>query len=317
MAGKINDKKIMTNKDESLKKSNELSTSKMSQGLSLRQIQLLSYAIYVTQQDGKTTFRKKDFEEKFKIEKYHRPHVKSDAKKLSRIEFSLDDLESDSFDFLNIFQRISYSKGVFTLKWTEDIIPHILDLKEKYVLTDFSVTANFKSSFSWTLYDYLKGLYGAFYITLSKEALMKLFGVENKKSYQDNTGLFKNKVLNVAIEEINEFTELDVKYKELKKGRKITGFKLMWSTEKRTYAATEKQMELLNNLLDVILDDVLIYAEISDDDNRSEALRIVRKLQNIERNYLQEEQGLTAAKADELIKKNKYGFSRIKPFTCC
>src|SRR5699024_11583477 len=62
----------------------------------------------------------------------------------------------------------------------------ILDLKNKYVLTDLTVTANFKSGFSWTLYDYLRGLYGAWYISLSKEALMKLFGVEEKKSYQNN-----------------------------------------------------------------------------------------------------------------------------------
>ena len=40
---------------------------------------------------------------------------------------------------------------------------------------------------------------------------MSLFGVEEKKSYQNNTGAFKKRVLDIAIEEINEFTELDVK----------------------------------------------------------------------------------------------------------
>lgn len=40
---------------------------------------------------------------------------------------------------------------------------------------------------------------------------MKLFGVEYVKSYQNNTGLFKNKVLDVAIKEINRLTELEVR----------------------------------------------------------------------------------------------------------
>lgn len=311
MAGKMNKKKIITNKEDSILKSNELSTAKLSQGLTLRQIQLLSYAIYAIQKDGETTFKKIDFEEKFQIEKYHRPLAKEDAKKLMGIGFSLESLESDSFDYLNIFQRISYSKGLFTIKWTEDVIPHILSLREKFVLTDLTITAQFNSSFSWILYDYLKGLYGAFYITLSKEALMKLFGVEEKKSYRDNTGLLKNKVLDVAIEEINKFTELEVKYKEIKKGRKITGFKLMWSTGKRIVAASEKQIELLNNLLEIMLDDLLVYAEIKDQNNREEALKIVRKLQNIEKNYLQEEKGLATKKVDELIRRTSLDLEEL------
>ena len=53
-----------------LKKSNELSMAKLNQGLTLNQMQLLAYAIYSTQQDGKTEFIKADFEKKFGIEKY-------------------------------------------------------------------------------------------------------------------------------------------------------------------------------------------------------------------------------------------------------
>ena len=140
---------------------------------------------------------------------------------------------------------------------------------------------------------------------------MKLFSVENKKSYQSNTGLFKKKILDVAISEINEFTELEIKYTELKKGRKITGFKIFWSTGKRIVAATEKQIELLKNLLDVILDDLLVYAEIRDQNNREEALRIIRQLQNIEKAYLKEEKGLTATKANELIKKTKIDLEEL------
>ena len=74
---------------------------------------------------------------------------------------------------------------------SENMIPHIFELKEKYIITDLTITSQFKSGFSWTLYDYLKAHYGYWHKPISKEALMRLFGVENKKTYQSNTGRFQ------------------------------------------------------------------------------------------------------------------------------
>src|SRR5699024_3838183 len=202
----------------------------------------------------------------------------------------------------------------------------ILDLKNKYVLTDLTVTANFKSGFSWTLYDYLRGLYGAWYISLSKEALMKLFGVEEKKSYQNNTGTFKQRVLAVAVAEINEFTEVEVRYEEIKKVGAIIGFKLVGSTGKGLKEAGEKQLEILQAIADVTLADAFINAEIKDQSNREQAMQIIRDLQFIRYNYLKPEVGLTADKATELVaqatdglKELNYlleveGMDQLKPF---
>ncbi|MEZ7173759.1 replication initiation protein, partial [Sporosarcina sp. OR05] len=120
------------------------------------QMQLLAYAIYSTQQDGKTEFTKVKFEKKFGIEKYQTNHAKEDARRLLKLDFSTEDLEADSFEFWNVFQSIKYDNGIFRFKWTDDMIPHILELKEKYVTTDLTITAQFKSGFSWALYDYLK-----------------------------------------------------------------------------------------------------------------------------------------------------------------
>jgi len=326
MAGRVNRKEVMINNANSIKKSNELSTAKLNQGLSLNQMQLLSYAIYATQQDGSTTFIKADFEKKFNMEKYQTQHAREDAQRLTDIKFSIEDLENDYFEYWNVFQSIKYREGTFIFKWNEDMVPHILDLKNKYVLTDLTVTANFKSGFSWTLYDYLRGLYGAWYISLSKEALMKLFGVEEKKSYQNNTGTFKQRVLDVAVAEINEFTEVEVRYEEIKKGRAIIGFKLVWSTGKGVKEASEKQLEILQAIADVTLADTLMYAEIKDQSNREQAMQIIRDLQFIRYNYLKPEVGLTADKATELVaqatdglKELNYlleveGMDQLKPF---
>lgn len=314
MVGRKNNKEVLISNTNSIKKSNELSTAKLNEGLTLNQMQLLAYAIYSTQQDGSTTFIKADFEKTFGLDEYRTEHAKKDSQRILSIQVGFEDLENDTFEYMNVFHKMKYEKGTFQFQWAPEITPHILDLKDKYVLTDLSITAHFKSSFSWTLYDYLRGLYGAWYMSLSKNAIMKLFGVEDKKSYQKNTSKFKQAVLNVAIDEINEFTELDVKYEEIKKGRSIVGFKLIWSTGQKIQKASEKQMDILRNIADVTLADTLMYAEIKDEVNRERAMQIIRDLQFIKYNYLQPELGLTADKASDLIKQSTYNLEDLNYF---
>lgn len=277
MLARKNDKKQIINYENSIKKSNKLSMAKLNHGLSLNQMQLLAYAIYSTQQEGKTEFHKADFEKKFGIEKFQTNHAKEDVPKLSRLQFSLIDLENDVVDYLNVFQRIKYEKGLFTFKWSEDIVPHILDLKEKYNLTDLDAKAKFKSSFSWTLYDYIKAHYGYWHKPLSKKALMKLFNVESVKSYQTNTSLLKKKVIDVAIDEINKYTELEVWYVEEKEGRAIVGFDLHWSTGEKVDAATTKQKNELQTIAKAISENMFNYMNLNNEEYRNEAMDIIRQ----------------------------------------
>lgn len=297
---RVNSKKQLFDYDNSIKKSNELSMAKLSSGLSLNQMQLLAFAIFCTQQDGKTEFIKADFEKKFGIEKYQTIHAKDDAKRLIDLKFSTEDLENDAFDFWNVFQGIRYKEGLFSFKWSEDMIPHILELKEKYVATDLMITAQFKSGFTWTLYDYLRAHYGYWHKEVSKEELMKLFGVEDKKTYQNNTSKFKNTVLDVAIKEINTYTELEVRYNEEKQGRRIVGFDLVWSSGQKVNSATKRQIKELKAITDLIFNDMYEFMDLNDKDSRNRAINIIRESESM-KVYLSEPISITSKKADELL----------------
>lgn len=262
--GRRNNKELKINRDSSIQKSNELSMSKLNQGLTLNQMQLLAYAIFSTQQDGKTEFRKHEFQEKFGIEKYQTVHAREDAKKLMNVQFSIEDLEHDYFEFWNVFVSIKYKSGLFNFKWNEEFIPHILELKEKYVTTDLTVTSNFKSGFSWILYDYLKAHYGYWHKQMTKKALMNLFAVERRKSYIKSTAQFKRGVLDVAIAEINNYTELNVWYTENKIGNKIVGFKIHWSTGKKETGITNKQISLLKAIYQEVDNNIYKYLNLYD-----------------------------------------------------
>jgi hypothetical protein len=306
-----NEKKQLINYENSISKSKELSMAKINQGLTLNQMQLLAFAIYSTQKNGATEFHKADFEKKFGIEKYQTIHAKQDAQKLLDIKFSIEDLENNYFEYWNVFQSIKYKEGGFSFKWTEDMIPHILELRDKYVLTDLTITSKFKSGFSWILYDYLKAHYNYWHKPISKDALMRLFGVDEVKSYQNNSGLLKQRVLDVAIAEINEFTELKVWYKEEKEGRSIIGFDLIWSNGKKVASATKKQLKELKSILDVIFEDMFKYINLKNDENRQYAIELVRSSEEM-KIYLVEPICITKERADVLIKQANWNLVELE-----
>ena len=177
----------------------------------------------------KQNFVKLHLKRNLVLEEYRTEDAQKDVPKLSRLQFSLTDIENDIVDYLNIFQRIRYERGLFTFKWSEDMIPHILELKDKYNLTDLTIKSKFKSGFSWLLYDYLKARYGYWHKPFPKKHLCDSFVLRIQK-LSNEFSLFKKKVLDVSIDEINQYTELNVWYVEEKQGRSIIGFDLHWST---------------------------------------------------------------------------------------
>src|SRR5690625_120789 len=252
------------NYSDVIKKSNELSIAELNYGLSLNQMQLLAFAIYCTQQNGETEFEKHEFQKKFQIEQYRTEDAYIDSDKIMGLKASVKDLEHDYFKFTNIFIEMIYNKGHFRFEWNPKMTPHILELKERYVITDLKIASNFKSGFSWRLYEYLKAHYGYWHKELTKEELMKLFAVEEVKSYLKGTAHFKRRVLDVAIDEVNHYTELEVWYTERKVGNKITGFTLHWSTGRKIAGATDKQIALLRDVHDEVERNMFEYISLKD-----------------------------------------------------
>lgn len=296
-----NNKNQILDYEKSIQKSNQLSMAKLSHGLTLNQLQLFSYAIYSTQQNGETEFHKADFERKFNLQRYKTEHAREDARAILNLKFSTEYLENDKFEYYNVFQFIKYDMGLFKFEWSNALLPHILELKEKYITTDLTITSRFKSAFSWTLYDYLKAHYGYWHKELSKEAILKLFGVEDKKAYIANTGDFKKKVLNFAIDELNTYTEFEVWYVEKKKGRAIIGFDLHWSVpSKQEVAATEKQLKEITTIIDAVEADMWNYLEVLEE-NDMEKLHLMNTIQKVLKCRVEATTTLTNTRAKETL----------------
>lgn len=310
MTTRTNEKVISFDISNSFKKSNTLSLAKLNHGLTLNQTQLLSFAIYNTQHSKETHFYKDDFEEKFGLQQYRPEYAYEDVDKLMEVRFSTQDLSNDSFDFYNVFQRIKFEDGLFTFKWGEDILPHIIDLKEKYVLTDLKSSAKFNSGYSWILYDYLRALYGRSKIYLSKEELLNLFNVEKVQTYNKNVTSFRKRVIDVAISEINEFTELKVSLHEKKKGRKILGFEIRWSRGTLKRMATESQIKKFKELLRYSRSKELEYINMEDLTKREQCIRHIREMNTLEDLFLKSED-LTENYMQDLLEKLDYNVEML------
>jgi plasmid replication initiation protein len=308
--GRTNSKNQIISYENSIQKSNEISMAKLNHGLTLNQMQLLAFAIYSTQQNGSTEFHKVDFERKFGIEKYQTVHAKQDAQKVMSIMFSVEDLENNYFEYWNVFSSIKYKEGLFTFRWNEEFIPHILELKDKYITTDLTIASKFKSSFTWTLYDYIKGHYNFWYKNISKDGLLKLFGVENTKTYTENTAQFKRAVLDRAIKEINQYTELDVTYEVEKEGRSIVGFKLKWSNGTTFTSATKKQIKELKSMVDIVFDDMFEYMNLDTEIDRLHARDLILEIENM-REFTNEPISITNEKANFLLQKAVLNFREL------
>lgn len=304
--------KILVSSNTSIKKSNVISKAKLFHGLSLNQMQLFAYAIYVTQQNGESSFNKADFEKQFNMKQYHTQQAFKDAKALMSLSIELPVEDADDFKFRNIFEGIDYLSGRFNFEWTKYIKPHIHELKDRYIQTDLKIAVKFKSSFSWTLYDYLKASYGHLYLTFSKEELMTIFNVENVKSYKENTSLFKANVLDTAIEEVNKYTEYRCKYEEIKKGRAIKGFKIFFNKGKTEQLASPAQIEYLTALYKSAQYEFMFKINrINNSEQRKFASyileEIVSKLVEIEN-----DNQLIQSYADQAIKKTNEQISLLK-----
>src|SRR5699024_12386124 len=129
-----------------------------------------------------------------------------------------------------------------------------------------------------------------------------------RKTYQRSISDFKREVLDVAIEEINQYTELDVWYKEQKKGRSIVGFEIYWSTGKMINQATQKQINIIQSEITGIKDNLFTYVHIDNQKKRQQAYEIVKKIEHQEIHIL-ESANITADKADEMIESLQFNIN--------
>ncbi|MEY9977875.1 hypothetical protein [Lysinibacillus sp. RC79] len=113
----------------------------------------------------------------------------------------------------------------------------------------------------------------------------------------------------VAINEINNYTELEVDYKEIKSGRSITHFEIYWSKGEVISAASANQLNEIYKYLNAIMEDTFKIIGMNDTEKRDKGLNLLTSAKEIEQEIESEE--VSASRADFLITNLKNMLAQI------
>ena len=155
--------------------------------------------------------------------------------------------------------------GIVQIKLDDDMKPYLLNLSKNFSARYEKYTLKLESGFSHRLYELLfsfKNIPSKQKIYPLEELRVRLNAT--KKSYE-NYGTFKQRILVSSVKEINEKTDMNVSYKEIKKGRKVDSiifFIKMKEGSLSPYSSTEKEEEgvkiLEDNWQETEKDEVLL-----------------------------------------------------------
>ncbi|MGE6416012.1 RepB family plasmid replication initiator protein [Planococcus kocurii] len=141
-------------------------------------------------------------------------------------------------------QRYQEGEGIIKLSFSPYLKPYLLQLKTQFTSYKLSNILSLGSGYSIRLYELMKKWQHLGAWEYPVDELKLKFGIE-EGVYSRYTH-FKNRVLKKAIEEVNEKTDLHIKFTEIKKGRKVEriAFAIQHSVDK------EIQLPSLDNQLE-------------------------------------------------------------------
>lgn len=131
----------------------------------------------------------------------------------------------------HVVRHIDYhdSLGELTIVFDEEIKPFVYDLKDRFTSYSLEQVSHFKSIYSLRFYEFaimnLKANNGKptqFFISIDE--LKRRFEITEKYKLYSN---FKRRVLEKAMTEINAFSNVSLRYLEIKKGRSVDQIKLI------------------------------------------------------------------------------------------
>lgn len=147
--------------------------------------------------------------------------------KLMKTDIKVERIELKEVWRINVCSMAKYNKGggYITVKFTDDVMPYLAQVKKKFVLYNLKEIANFGSLYTTRLYELLQEFKETGWMLKSVDQLREAFAVgKSFKLYGD----FKAKILNHACQEINDNYDMDLRFEEEKEGRRVVAVKFFF-----------------------------------------------------------------------------------------
>lgn len=227
-------------------------------------------------------------------------HLEPIAQQMTGRTIGMKDPEREIFDYKSVVTHAHYENGTFTIEFNHLLKDQIIDIQNKYTVLNLPTMLLFKSVYSFRLYELLKSMsyipkgqkrneedknwelkfqlselkleLGV--VNANSDRVQKILSNKKHPNYDEAVKAapeqvfeqyrdFKRRVLDVAVSEINEKTEINVEYETLKSGRggKVNAIIFYVSYDNvaqkeeiiKTEEVVEKPMDI-DELLDEIYD---------------------------------------------------------------
>jgi len=155
--------------------------------------------------------------------------LKSSCEKLMKTDIKIEQNNGKRLTRINVCSKAEYYKdeGKIMVKFTDDIMPYLAQVKSKFLLYNIKEIANFGSLYTTRLYELVQEYKTTGWMEKTVDSLRKIFTTEHKfKKYND----FKRKTFAHACQEINRnYSNMDLQFEEKKEGRKVVAIKFIFN----------------------------------------------------------------------------------------
>lgn len=143
----------------------------------------------------------------------------------------------DGFAICNWFSWYEYKKGMIHCSFDPRLKPYMLQLKEQFTKYRLENILRFKSVYSIRMYELAKSWEGSGEFTISIDELKEVVGAAGKyKAYYD----LKRYVIEQSLKEISKLSDIELSYKEKRRGRKVTDLIFTIKKKKDDYLSSRK-----------------------------------------------------------------------------
>jgi len=129
------------------------------------------------------------------------------------------EISKNQWRMFNWFSYFEYNNGVITCRFDKALKPYLLEIKERFVISDLRMILPMRSSYSKRIYLLLKEYAKIGKRTFNVRELQDMLVVPD--SHKTRYNKFKVSVLQKAEIDINKFTDLEVELSEKKLARRV------------------------------------------------------------------------------------------------
>jgi plasmid replication initiation protein len=165
--------------------------------------------------------------------------------KLMKTDIRIEKTDGSGFCRINVCSMADYNKheGNISVKFTDDIMPYLAQVTNRFVLYNIKEISNFGSLYTTRLYELIQEFKETGWLLISVDQLREVFAVGNKFKTYNN---FKQKTFAHACREINNNYDMGLRFEELKEGRKVVAVKFYFKKTVVTKVTNQKTGKVTN-----------------------------------------------------------------------